>query len=140
MAKARPKTAAELCALVESLLAKMPEDQQKRFWGLITEHRDNGHHRKYSALFASLAASAFKEAMKVVTEYHGIIEDQHQQIKKHRRPAKNAERDVEIVKLNADGKTAGSIVLDMKSRYPDLTDKIVNRVISTERKRPTEAD
>ncbi len=140
MAKSRPKTAEELCTLIESLLSALPEAQRKRFWQLITEHRDNWHHRYHSQDFARRAGAVAKRLMEGVIDQNKIVEEQHQQLKKHRRPPENTKRDAEIVKLKAEGMTAGEIVLAMRARYPKLTDKTVNRVLSTTRNRPPEAD
>ena len=140
MAKARPKTADELCELVESLLSKMPEKSQRRFWLLITEHRDNWHHRRVLNFFTKATEIITKTLFGGIEDFRGEMNQLAAQLKKHRRPATNAERDAEIMKLNADGKTAGSIVLDMKDRYPNLTDKMVNAVISRQRDKKPPAD
>ena len=140
MAKARPKTADELRELVESLLLKMPEDQQRRFWSLITEHRDNWHHKQTISKIVGISTELAKTLMQGVTDFHGMLEEEHALLQKHRKPVQNAKRDAEIMKLNADGNTAGSIVLDMKERYPNLTDKMVNAVISRQRGKKPPAD
>ena len=77
MAKARPKTAEELCALVESLLATMPDKQQKRFWSIITEHQHNWHHRKFIAEFARMSAEGIKVLMGGVIDMHKLVEEEH---------------------------------------------------------------
>lgn len=55
-------------------------------------------------------------------------------LRKHRKPKRNAERDSMIMDLHRKRKTAGDIVLALASRWK-LSDKIVNAVISRERRK-----
>ncbi len=55
-------------------------------------------------------------------------------LKRHRKPKKNAERDAWVMRLHGGKKTAGQIVLALKGKY-QLTDKIVNTVISREKRK-----
>ncbi len=56
-----------------------------------------------------------------------------EKLMKHRKPRKNGERDNEIMKLHAQKKTAGQIIMVLSSKYPKLTDKMINAVIWRQR-------
>lgn len=129
-----PKTARELCALVESVLSEMPEKEQKNFWLLITENDKNKHYEQMLKILVGYIQSFCGITLTTVHDFVGINKELSAKLKKHRRPAKNAARDAEIMRLHREGKTAGQIVGAMENRFK-LTDKIVNTVISRERRK-----
>ena len=111
VAKSRPKNAEELRAHVDSLLAQLPEEERLKFV--------RGFTKDISEIMLTIAGKAIE------------LRDQ---LKRHRKPAKNAARDAEIMRLRGEGKTAGQIVLALKGRFT-LTDKSVNAVISREKRK-----
>jgi hypothetical protein len=134
MAKAPPWTAEELRAFVESHLSRMTEPQQRRFWLLITEHKDNWHHQRVLDCFSQIVARLNRITSGAVESFIEETNDLHRKLMRHRKPRKNADRDAEIVRLRNEGKTAGEIIRAMKGKFV-LTDKVVNAVISREKKR-----
>ncbi len=88
-----------------------------------------------TALVAKTIKRLGSFALETLDMYAEDTSELKSKLKKHRRPAKNADRDAEIMKLHGEGKTAGEIVLALRDRY-QLTDKNVNAVISRERRKP----
>lgn len=68
----------------------------------------------------------------------GKVDELQKQIASKQPVILNAERDKEIIFRKHEMKqTAGQIVFDMVERFPGITDKIVNRVLSTHRRKAT---
>ena len=130
-----PKKAKELVALIESLLAALPKNEQDRFWLLITEHKSNSHYQEITDFWLKTSTEVAKILFAGMTKGFQLADTTYKQLKKHRRPPRNAERDAEIMKLRAKNKTAGEIVFAMNGRY-QLTDTVVRAVISRKRKKP----
>jgi hypothetical protein len=159
-----PRTAEAVLARLEEMLAGLPSEERGDFWVLLIEHPrlprpggilgmvketlDKGINL-LDALSNRLMDKVVDKAMNhVVAARENVLEisrarDQLEsslnevlaKLAKHRKPRRNAARDAEIMQLHDEEKTAGQIVLAMKDRYSKLTDKIVNAVISRERRR-----
>lgn len=123
MAKKRKETLAEELYSQFELLSN--DEQQAFCLRLMNDHKQ---------LFGKLNKN-LEELLLYDNKVKDYWLDALRLLSKHRKPKRNFHRDQEIVTHNSDGKTAGQIVLLMKSRHPALTDKIVNRVLSTYRAR-----
>jgi hypothetical protein len=133
VAKSRPKTSDELCTLIESLLAQLPNYDRAHFWILITNHKDNWAH-KLNMESARYTVLSFNDLHNSVSEdYEKYIAHLRIMLAKHRKPKRNAERDAEIMRLHGEEKTGGEIVRKLIKQYPKLNDKTVRAVISRNR-------
>lgn len=131
-----PKSADELRALVESILCTLPEKEQRRFWVLMIDHPDNKPARRFRDHFLKMIEALCGLAGVAADVYVEETNDLLARLRKHRKPAKNAARDAEIMRLHAEGKTAGQIVIALRSRYGTLKDGTVRAVISRKRSKP----
>jgi hypothetical protein len=111
-------TADELVAHIDSMLIGMEWEEQKKFWSLMLSHPEN------------------RDARELCENALAVIQGLYAKVQRHRKPKRNGKRDALITMMKSRfGFTAGQIVEELKGKYPNLTDKQVNSVVSRERKK-----
>jgi hypothetical protein len=102
-------------------LSKLPSIETEHFINEAIQNRQTSMGRFVKGYFDFL-------------EDHGKhLSDLFRQLRRHRKPKRNADRDAEIMRLHSANKTAGQIAHALAGQWK-LTDKMVNAVISRERR------
>lgn len=137
-----PKTADKLRAFVDKAICGLSPKEKRRFWQIMQDHPDNSAFREFVSTYSEINHSLLDLLHDTATNAVALGNDAvgfQKQLQKHRKPVRNAERDAEIMRLNAEGKTGGQIAIALSGKWK-LKSSTVRRVISREIKKSSSAD
>ena len=131
LSKALPNTAEAARVRFNAILDNLPPSERKRFWRAIYTHPDNESVQTLKTLAEEYEQSSRDFIMASLEALLFTIKTGRfltAQLKKHRRPKQNAERDSEIMRLHREGKSSAGISKLIASNW-SVKPSAVRRVI-----------
>jgi len=132
MSDSVPRTAAEVRACLDKMLADLSPMERLTFWHDLESHPDNAVIMMGNV--ATKTMLTLESAVKTIVASAAKVSELHRKLQPYRK-APNAKKNSEILRLDSEGKTAGQIRRLIRPAFGDMSESAIRSVILRARKK-----